>query len=79
MVGKYTAEEWRSRAYSIRYFIGFTAAGASVGLVGMALRAGRFRLPCCKLLGALCLLVILAAYHPADRDQGAGRECPSNP
>ena len=27
MVGKYTADEWRARAYSVRYFIGFTAAG----------------------------------------------------
>ncbi|MEX7162431.1 MFS transporter, partial [Pseudomonas aeruginosa] len=33
MVGKYTTEEWRSRAYAVRYFVGFTAAGASVGLV----------------------------------------------
>src|SRR6478672_8166083 len=33
MVGKYTTDEWRSRAYSVRYFVGFTAAGASVGLV----------------------------------------------
>lgn len=31
MVGKYTTEEWRSRAYAVRYFVGFTAAGASVG------------------------------------------------
>jgi MFS family permease len=33
MVGKYTTEEWRSRAFAVRYFVGFTAAGASVGLV----------------------------------------------
>src|SRR5205823_12507639 len=26
MVGKYTSEEWRSRAYAVRYFVGFTAA-----------------------------------------------------
>ena len=44
MVGKYTSDEWRARAYSVRYFLGFTAAGASVGLVGMAARAGRLRL-----------------------------------
>src|SRR3954452_17059462 len=28
MIGKYTTEEWRSRAYAERYFVGFTAAGA---------------------------------------------------
>src|SRR5208282_3387128 len=25
MIGKYTSEEWRARAYAIRYFVGFTA------------------------------------------------------
>src|SRR5215213_1869651 len=50
MVGKYTSEEWRSRAYSVRYFIGFTAAGASGGFVTML-----------QTFGALCLLVIVAA------------------
>ena len=43
MVGKYTSEEWRSRAYAVRYFIGFTAAGASGRPGGVAVRAGRLR------------------------------------
>jgi MFS family permease len=60
MVGKYTAEEWRSRAYSIRYFIGFTAAGASVGLVAWLYEQGGF-VTMLQTFGALCLLVILAA------------------
>src|SRR2546429_910017 len=53
MVGKYTSEEWRSRAYSLRYFIGFTAAGASGGLAarvyqkgGFGTRLQAFRAPC---------------------------------
>jgi predicted MFS family arabinose efflux permease len=60
MVGKYTSEEWRSRAYSIRYFIGFTAAGASVGLVAWLYEQGGF-VTMLQTFGALCLLVIVAA------------------
>src|SRR2546423_6533250 len=60
MVGKYTSEEWRSRAYSVRYFIGFTAAGAAVGLVAWLYeRGGLVTMP--QAFGALCLLVIVAA------------------
>src|SRR5207253_2739670 len=60
MVGKYTSEEWRSRAYAVRYFVGFTAAGASVGLVAWLYQRGGFVM---MLHGfaALCLLVIVAA------------------
>src|SRR6267142_4171527 len=60
MVGKYTSEEWRSRAYSVRYFIGFTAAGASVGLVAWLYEKGGF-VTMLQAFGALCLLVIVAA------------------
>src|SRR5438445_421162 len=60
MVGKYTSEEWRSRAYSLRYFIGFTAAGASVGLVAWLYEKGGF-VTMLQAFGALCLLVIVAA------------------
>jgi MFS family permease len=60
MVGKYTTEEWRSRAYAVRYFVGFTAAGASVGLVAWLYQQGGF-VTMLRTFGALCLLVILAA------------------
>src|SRR6201746_1236198 len=60
MVGKYTSEEWRSRAYSVRYFIGFTAAGASVGLVAWLYEQGGF-VTMLHAFAALCLLVIAAA------------------
>ena len=60
MVGKYTSEEWRSRAYSVRYFIGFTAAGASVGLVAWLYEQGGF-VTMLQAFAALCLLVIVAA------------------
>jgi H+/Cl- antiporter ClcA len=60
MIGKYTSEEWRSRAYAVRYFIGFTAAGASVGLVAWLYEQGGFATMLHAFAG-LCLLVIAAA------------------
>ncbi|MBN8962246.1 MAG: MFS transporter [Rhizobiales bacterium] len=60
MVGKYTAEEWRSRAFAVRYFVGFTAAGASVGLVAWLYAQGGFGLMLQAFAG-LCLLVVVAA------------------
>src|SRR6201997_5095510 len=60
MVGKYTTEEWRSRAYAVRYFVGFTAAGASIGLVAWLYQQGGFvtTLHACP---GLCLFAIAAA------------------
>ena len=60
MVGKYTSEEWRSRAYAVRYFVGFTAAGISVGLVAWLYEQGGF-VTMLHAFGALCLLAIVAA------------------
>ena len=60
MVGKYTSEEWRSRAYAVRYFIGFTAAGASVGLVAWLYEQGGF-VTMLHAFAGLCLLAIAAA------------------
>jgi MFS family permease len=60
MVGKYTSEEWRSRAYAVRYFVGFTAAGASVGLVAWLYERGGFT-SMLHAFAALCLLAIAAA------------------
>jgi MFS family permease len=60
MVGKYTNEKWRSRAYAVRYFVGFTAAGASIGLVAWLYQHGGF-ITMLHAFGGLCLLVIAAA------------------
>jgi MFS family permease len=60
MVGKYTSDKWRSRAYAVRYFIGFTAAGASVGLVAWLYEQGGF-VTMLHAFGTLCLLIIVAA------------------
>ncbi|MBA2961912.1 MULTISPECIES: MFS transporter [Ramlibacter] len=60
MVGKYTSDEWRARAYAARYFLGFTAAGASVGLVAWLHERGGFTL-LLQALGTLGVLVIIGA------------------
>src|SRR6202000_325427 len=60
MIGKYTSEEWRSRAYAVRYFVGFTAAGVSVGLVAWLYEQGGFATMLHAFAG-LCLLVIASA------------------
>lgn len=60
LVGKYTPEEWRSRAYAVRYFVGFTAAGASVGLVAWLYERGGF-VTMLHAFAGLCLFVIAAA------------------
>ncbi|WP_315762843.1 MULTISPECIES: MFS transporter [unclassified Bradyrhizobium] len=60
MVGKYTSEEWRSRAYAVRYFVGFTAAGASVGLVAWLHEHGGFSTMLHAFAG-LCLFAVAAA------------------
>jgi MFS family permease len=67
MVGKYTSDSWRSRAYAVRYFVGFTAAGASVGLVAWLHDRGGFALTF-LVLAVLCLFVIVGALvSPGER------------
>jgi MFS family permease len=67
MVGKYTADEWRARAYSVRYFIGFTAAGVAVGLIAWLHEMGGFALTL-KVFSALCVLIVVAALvFPAEQ------------
>jgi MFS family permease len=71
MVGKYTSDEWRARAFSVRYFLGFTAAGASIGLVAWLHERGGFAL-LLQALGGLGLLIVLGALvFPLERRQPA--------
>ena len=60
MVGKYTSDEWRARAFAVRYFLGFTAAGASVGLVAWLHETGGFGVML-QVFGTFCLLIVLGA------------------
>ena len=60
MVGKYTSDEWRARAFAVRYFLGFTAAGASVGLVAWLHETGGFS-TMLQVFGTFCLLILAGA------------------
>lgn len=67
MVGKYTADKWRSTAYSVRYFIGFTAAGASVAMIAAMHDRGGFTLTFKVLAGLSILVVAGGLIFPAER------------
>lgn len=44
MVARYVALEWRARAFSIRYFLGFTTSGLAVPLIALLHGGGGFAL-----------------------------------
>lgn len=70
MVAKYTSDAWRSRAFAVRYFFGFTAAGGSVATVALLHERGGFQLMLQAFAG-LCLLVVAGAFiFPSDREPG---------
>jgi MFS family permease len=67
MVGKYTSDRWRSRAYAARYFIGFTAAGGAVALVSMLHAQGGFTLAFQVLAGLGLMVIVGGLIFPAER------------
>jgi MFS family permease len=67
MVGKYTSDQWRARAFAVRYFLGFTAAGFSVGLVAWMHETGGFGMML-QMFGTFCLLIVVGALiFPPER------------
>jgi MFS family permease len=77
MVGKYTADEWRARAYSVRYFVGFTAAGLAVSLLAFLHEAGGFVLAF-QVFAAMCIAIIVAALlFPMDRREPQAAAAPA--
>jgi len=67
MVGKYTSDQWRARAFAVRYFLGFTAAGFSVGLVAWLHETGGFAMML-QVFGGFCLLIVAGALiFPPER------------
>jgi MFS family permease len=71
MVAKYTSDQWRARAFAARYFLGFTAGGASVALVAWLHERGGFQLAL-QAFGGLCVLVIVGALiFPSDEAPAA--------
>jgi MFS family permease len=68
MVAKYTAEEWRARAYALRYVVSFGAAATAVPLIaGIHRSYGDFQ-PLFSVLAALAALILAAALaFPGER------------
>lgn len=68
MIAKYTAEEWRARAYAVRYVVSFAASAAAVPLIAWVYRSyGDFQ-PLFAILAALAGLILVAALaFPAER------------
>jgi len=60
MVAKYTADEWRARAYSVRYLVSFGASALAVPLIAYAQGTGGFAL-LFSVLASLSLVVLAGA------------------
>ncbi len=60
MVAKYTADEWRARAYSVRYLVSFGASALAVPLIAYAQGSGGFPL-LFSVLAVLSLVVLAGA------------------
>jgi MFS family permease len=75
MVARYTAEEWRARAYAVRYVVSFSASALAVPLVAWLYgTSGDFRL-LYFVLGTLALATFAAALcFPAERGKLAAGE-----
>ncbi|HMH19858.1 MAG TPA: MFS transporter [Burkholderiales bacterium] len=72
MVARYTREEWRARAYAVRYVVSFTASALAVPLVAWLYKSsGDFKL-LFFVLGALALATLAAAlFFPGEREKTA--------
>src|SRR5215467_1184573 len=75
MIARYTAEEWRARAYAVRYVVSFSASALAVPLVAWIYRSsGDFRL-LFYLLGALAFVTFTAALlFPSEQEKTAPKE-----
>jgi len=61
MIARYTAQEWRARAYAVRYVMSFSASALSVPLVAFIHRTTGDFGPLFTILAALALLTFAAA------------------
>ncbi|HKW36841.1 MAG TPA: MFS transporter [Burkholderiales bacterium] len=78
MIARYTAEEWRARAYAVRYVVSFGASALAVPLVAWIYRqSGDFR-ALYYTLGALAFVTFSAALmFPSEGGKAAVKELPA--
>src|SRR5438552_4114178 len=72
MIARYTAEEWRARAYAVRYVVSFGASALAVPLVAWVYKSsGDFKL-LYYVLGTLAFVTFTAALlFPAEEEKAA--------
>jgi MFS family permease len=75
MIARYTAEEWRARAYAVRYVVSFSASALAVPLVAWIYKSsGDFR-ALYYVLGTLAFLTFSAALlFPAEEAKATAKE-----
>jgi MFS family permease len=75
MIARYTAEEWRARAYAVRYVVSFSASALAVPLVAWVYKSsGDFRM-LYYVLGALAFVTFSAALaFPSEREKAVPKE-----
>lgn len=68
MIARYTAEEWRARAYAVRYVVSFGASALAVPLIAWVYRTqGDLRLLFVILAGLASLTLLAALAFPNER------------
>jgi len=74
MIARYTAEEWRARAYAVRYVVSFGASALAVPLVAWIYKSsGDFRM-LYYVLGTLAFVTFTAALvFPGDEEKAAAK------
>jgi len=70
MIAKYTAEEWRARAYSLRYVVSFTAGATALQVISGAQAAGGFALLFTVLAAASAAIFVAALFFPGSMRAG---------
>lgn len=71
MTGKYTSDEWRSRAFALRYTISFGVGALAVGMVSWLHVRGGFALALQVLAGVCVLIAVAALAFPRDWKEAA--------
>lgn len=72
MIARYTAEEWRARAFAVRYVVSFSASALAVPLIaGLYKSSGDFQSLFLVLAGLSLLTFFAAVFFPADRSGAA--------
>jgi len=72
MVARYTAEEWRARAYAVRYVVSFAGSASAVPLVAYVFRStGDFQALFLLLAGLAAVALAAALAFPSERATAA--------